>query len=77
MYILILLLYDSSGERRSLFLGTIVSSHTRAHVGHQLLIRDCSQHLQVHEAEVMWCEKLQTPTLCYGGEREKEAGKAW
>lgn len=32
---------------------------------------------QVHEAEVMWCEKKQGPTLCYGGEREKEAGKAW
>ncbi|CAM9298035.1 unnamed protein product [Ascophyllum nodosum] len=31
----------------------------------------------VHEAEVMWCEKNQVPTLCYGGEREKEAGKAW
>ncbi|CAM9114276.1 unnamed protein product [Ectocarpus fasciculatus] len=31
----------------------------------------------VHEAEVMWSEKLQTPSLCYGGEREKEAGKAW
>lgn len=25
----------------------------------------------------MWSEKLQTPSLCYGGEREKEAGKAW
>ncbi|CAN0254964.1 unnamed protein product, partial [Discosporangium mesarthrocarpum] len=30
-----------------------------------------------HEAEVLWGEKLQAPTLCYGGEREKEAGKAW
>lgn len=32
---------------------------------------------QVHEAQVMWCEKLQAPNLCYGGEREKEAGKSW
>ncbi len=25
----------------------------------------------------MWCESGQPPQLCYGGEREKSAGKAW
>ncbi len=30
-----------------------------------------------HEAEILWCEPGQNPLLCYGGEREKSAGKPW
>ncbi len=30
-----------------------------------------------HETEILWCEPGQPPQLCYGGEREKMAGKVW
>jgi translation initiation factor 3 subunit B len=31
----------------------------------------------IHETIVNWCERMAPPTQCYGGEREKQQGKAW